>query len=129
MGTIEFPALQTTDTPLVTTAETVVVTLTGVTTPRKTNVFLKGWCKITTGTNTTAVVLRIRRGGLTGTVIGESDPITIGAAAGSNEEFEIEVLDGAIDLGSATYVLTASQTGASANGTCLTASLSASMSE
>lgn len=111
---------------LVTTAETVLRTLSGVSTGRKVNVGLKGWVQLTTGAGTTAVTLRIRRGtDATGTLIGEATPVTVAAAAGSTELFDIETFDPGADLASATYVLTAEQTGATANGTALQSYLEA----
>ena len=120
----------TADTTLVTTAETVVATLSGVSTPRAVNVQLRGWAQLTTGTNTTAVTPRIRRGStITGTLIGEANPVTIGAAAGSTEDFEVDVRDDGADIAAATYVLTLQQTGASANGSCVQAAIEAYVPE
>lgn len=118
------------DTALVTTAETVVATVGGVSTGRAVNIQLRGWAQLTTGTNTTAVTPRIRRGTtITGTLIGEANPVTIGAAAGSTEDFEIDVSDLGADVASATYVLTLQQAGATANGSCLQAAIEAYVPE
>lgn len=120
----------TADTTLTTTAETVIATLTGVSTPgpgRK--ITLKGEAKITTGGSTTAVNLRIRRDSLTGTVVDESNPVQVEAAAGSTEDHDIMAED--IPTGeifNATYVLTAQQTGAAANGSAIYAYLEATVS-
>lgn len=120
----------TADTALVTTAETVVATVSGVTTGRAVNVQLRGWAQLTTGTNTTAVTPRIRRGTtIAGTLIGEGNPVTIGAAAGSTEDFEVDVVDSGADIASASYVLTLQQTAASANGSCLQAAIEAYVPE
>lgn len=128
MGTIEYSNHVTAETPLVTTAETVVATLSGVNTPRKTTVTIKGWAQLTTGTATTAVTPRIRRGTtITGTLIDEGNPVTVGAAAGSTEDFEITAQDENVDLAGGSYVLTLQQTAASANGSCLQAGIEASM--
>lgn len=130
MGQIAYEGLQTADTVLVTTAETVVCTLLGVNTPRKTNVFLRAWAQVTTGTNTTALVIRIRRGTtVAGTLIGEQDPVTIGAAAGGTEEIECAAIDGNVDLAAASYVVTVSQTGATANGNVTRAGIRATMEQ
>lgn len=119
-----------TDTALVTTAETVVATLSGVSTPRATKVSLRGWAQLTTGVATTAVTPRVRRGvDATGTLIDEANTVTLGAAAGSTEQFEISVTDDGADLAGATYVLTLQQTAATGNGTCLEASLEAYIPE
>lgn len=115
------------DTTLVTTAETVVATLTGVATPRPgMSVRLHGSYVITLGTNTTAVTTRVRRDSLTGTLVDEAITEQISSAAGSSEGHEIVVTDtGQGELAGATYVLTVAQTAASANGSVLHASLEA----
>lgn len=124
MGLNEFSGQASVDTTIVTTAETVVATVSGVSTPRKTNVTISGWAQITTGANTTSLVPRIRRGvDATGTLVGEGNPVTIGAAAGGTEDVEIRVQDAAVDLANASYVLTVVQTAASANGSALQASI------
>jgi hypothetical protein len=116
----------TADTPLVTTAETVVATLSGVVTPRAVNVVIKGWAQLVTGTATTAVTPRIRRGvDATGTLINEGNPITIGAAPGGTEDFEMDALDVGADLSGASYVLTLQQTAATGNGSCVQAQITA----
>lgn len=126
MATINYDSDVTADTALVTTAETVVATLSGVTTGRRNDVRLRGWAELTTGTNTTSVTPRIRRGtDATGTLIGEGNPRAVAAAAGSTEEFDVEGVDAGADLSGATYVLTLQQAGATANGSCLRAALHA----
>lgn len=125
MGVRRFSTYTETDTPLVTTAETVVATLAGVSTnqPGQT-VALRGKANITLGTGTTAIVTRIRRDSLTGTVVGEVQTEQIATAAGSTEDHEIyheESNPG--EFSGRTYVMTVSQTGASANGTVNNASL------
>lgn len=129
MGTVQYQTTQTADTTLVTTAETVVATLSGVNTPRRTSVYLKGWAQLTTGVATTAVTPRIRRDSVSGTLVGEGNAVTIGAAAGGTEDFEVEGIDSGVDLANGTYVLTLAQTAATGNGTALQAGLSASMPE
>lgn len=128
MGTKTFDAANLTNTTVTTTTETVVATLTGVSTPRKSSVTLEGFVQLTTGGSTTAVTPRIRRGSdITGTLIGEANAQQVQAAAGSTEELYIKVIDPAVDIAGATYVLTVEQTGAAGNGTALQATLSASM--
>lgn len=115
------------DTTLVTTAETVIATLSGVSTstPGRT-VRLKGQAKITVGTNATALNLRIRRDSLTGTEVEESNIVQLESAAASTEDHDIAAEDPvAGELFNATYVLTAQQTAASANGTVVYAYLEA----
>lgn len=126
MGTTNYDTDSTTNTALVTTAETVVATLAGVTTGRRQDVRLRGWVELTTGANTTAVTPRIRRGtSASGTLIGEGNPRQVAAVAGSTEELDIEAVDPSADLSDATYVLTLEQTGASANGSAIHAALHA----
>lgn len=126
MGTINYDISATVDVPVVTTTETVVATLPGVNTPRRTSVRLRGWCQLTTGATTTTVTPRIRRGAdATGVLIGEANPVTLAAAAGGTEDIEVEGVDSGVDLAGATYVLTVQQAGATTNGTSLSAGLHA----
>lgn len=117
----------TADTPLVTTAETVVATLPGVSTDRPGQlVRLRADYVVTIGTGGTAVTHRIRRDSLTGTVVGESNTEQISTAAGSTESHEFYAEDSfAGEVAGQTYVLTVQQTAATANGTVLRASLKA----
>lgn len=118
----------TADTALVTVAETVVATIDGVTTPRAVNVTLRGWAQLTTGAATTAVTPRIRRGTtIGGALIGEGNPINIGAAV--TGDFELTVVDQAADVSGASYVLTLQQTAATGNGSCLQAAITANIPE
>lgn len=114
------------DTPLVTVAETVVATVSGIVTPRAVSIIVKAWAQLVTGTATTAVTPRIRRGtDATGVLVGEGNPVTLGAAAGGTEDFEIDVVDPAQDVSGSSYVLTLQQTAATGNGSCLQAQISA----
>lgn len=125
MGVRTFSSYATTDVPLVTVAETVIATITGVSTnqPGQT-VALRGQAIMTSGTSTTGVTLRIRRDGVAGTVVGETDPDALFAAVGSVETHDIYAEDAnAGEFSGRTYVLTAQQVGAAANGNVLTASL------
>jgi hypothetical protein len=119
-----YTSYQETDTPLVTTAETVVATVTGVATDRPgQTVAIRGQYNITLGTGTTAVVTRVRRDGLTGTVVGEVQTEQISSAAGSSENHDIYREDtGAGEFSGRTYVVTVSQTAATGNGTVNNAS-------
>lgn len=118
------------DTTLVTTAETVVATLSGVAMQRGgQTVRLQGDVVITTGASTTALVLRIREDSLTGTIVDEAETDTLAAAAGSSEDHSIVALHSpASEVTGKTYVLTVSQTAASANGSVTHASLEATVS-
>jgi len=111
----------TTDVPLVTTAETVVVSSDLVLTPFATSrVIVIAWAQLTTGTATTAVTPRIRRGTvITGTLLGEATPVTVGAAAGSTEQFYAIAFEERQSTDRVQYSFTLQQTAASANGSAL----------
>jgi hypothetical protein len=116
------------DTTLVTTAETVVATIAGVSVPRAgMQVELKGHLSITTGTATTGVTLRFRRDSLTGALVGEAEPDTIAAAVGSTEPYDYQVMDSPGEIQGATYVLTAQQVAATGNGTVIHANAQATV--
>lgn len=127
MGVNVFSSGVTADVTITTTTEQVVATVTGVTTPRPgCKVVLRGWAQVTTGTNTTALTPRIRRGTtITDPLIGEANPEQVEAAAGSTEAVEIAVEDLPGELASASYVLTVQQTAASANGASIQAEITA----
>lgn len=113
----------TADTSVVTTTETVVATVTVATTPRdNARIQLKGFLQHTNGTNTTALTIRLRRGnGITGTVVGEANAEQISTAAGSTESHAIMAEDTPGEVVNQVYSLTIQQTGASANGSTLSA--------
>lgn len=113
------------NTTLTTTAETVVATL-NAPTPNRAGVVVtvRGWAQLTAGTGATAVTPRIRRGTTTsGDLVGEGNPVD--ATAGDTADNVITVNDSPGEVSSLSYVLTLEQTGATANGTALQASLSA----
>lgn len=115
-----------TDTTLVTTAETVVATLAGISTSLVgQRVKLRGWVQLTLGAATTTVTLRVRRTSVTGTLVGEANPVAIPSAAATTGEFEICVEDSPGEIAGGTYVLTAEQASATGNGTALQSSLEA----
>lgn len=116
----------TTDVPVVTTAETVLATSTtfNVGNTGGQGVMVGGVINFTTGTSTTAVVIRVRRASLTGTLVGEAMTHTIGAAVSANIPYE--VLDtGIVDGTAQLWVVTIVQTSASANGTSNNATIRA----
>lgn len=128
MSTNTFSAHNTTNTTITTTAETVVATLTGVSTGRAMDVRLQGWVQYNTAANATGVTARIRRGStVSGTLVGEANAITIQAVAGSAEELSIEVTDPAMDASGLTYVLTLEVAGATANPSAMQATLTATV--
>lgn len=111
----------TANTTITTTTETIIATVTGVTTPRGgCKVQLFGMCQFTTGGSTTAVTLRWRRGAtITDPVVGEANATQIDAAAGSTNDEVYACEDTPGDVASQTYVLTIQQTAAAADGTCV----------
>lgn len=127
MGVRKFTSYITADVTLVTTAETVIATLAGVSTnqPGQTIGF-EGECTITTGGSTTGVTLRVRADSVSGAVVGESTADAVEAAAGSVETHTIAVADlNPGEFSGRTYVLTAQQVAAAANGTVSQCSLRA----
>lgn len=124
---IPYSSESATDVPLVTTAETVVATLSGINTSKPgQTVRLRAFAQLTTGTNTTAVTARIRRDSVTGTVVNEANAVTVGAAAGSTEQFDVSCDDSfAGEVAGQVYVFTLQQTAASANGSALYSYLNA----
>lgn len=126
MGYRVYSSEVSTDTPLVTTAETVIATVAGVSTYKPGEVLnIAASASITTGAATTALTFRVRRDSVTGTVVNEADPITIAAAAGSTEDHTVQCQDQlAGEIANGTYVLTVEQTGATGNGSALNADMS-----
>jgi hypothetical protein len=105
---------------LVTTAETIVATVTPALTsnaPGGEGLSISGFINLLTGTGTTAVVIRVRKGSLvTDTVVDVAQTHTVGAAVSASIPFG--ALDGAATtLTAQNYVVTVQQTAASANGT------------
>lgn len=113
------------NTPLTTVNETVVATVSGISTPRPgCKVVVKGWAQVTTGGSTTALTPRIRRGTtIADTLVMEGNAEQVEAAAGSTEGIDIACEDTPGELASGSYVLTVQQTGAAADGSALQAEL------
>ena len=105
-------------------AETVVVSAPAypVNNPGGQGVSIDGMVDITAGTSTTAIVLRVRRDTLTGTVVGT---VTHSLAATVLGAIPFDFLDTAATalVGAPVYVLTAQQTAGSANGTISVATM------
>ena len=102
-------------------------TLNGVVTPYGANqtVRLLGKTLLTSGSTTTAVVLRVRRASLTGTLVGDQTGQTTITAAADTNVYEAAVTDTPGDVTGFTYVLTAQQTGGGTGGTTVYATLDA----
>lgn len=119
--TARYDASVTADTSIPTTTETVVLTISGVTTPGAgSKVDLSAVAQVTAGTGTTAYTPRWRRGtDATGTLVGEGNPLTV--TAGNTVEVTHNAQDTPADSAALSYVLTIQQTGATGNGNCLQA--------
>lgn len=113
------------NTTLTTTTETVVATL-NAPTPNRAGVVVTvhGWAQLTAGTGTTAVTARIRRGTTaSGDLVAEGNPVS--ATAGNTADSVIIVDDTPGEVSTLSYVLTLEQTGATADGTALQATMTA----
>lgn len=130
MGSRVYSTYVTASTTLVTTAETVVATVSGVSMNKPgQSVSLRGWVDVTTGANTTDIVLRVREDSITGAVIGDLSDGGIYAAVGAGESRSIDAEHNPSgEIGGKTYVLTVVQTAASANGAATTAYIEARVS-
>lgn len=106
---------------MTTTAETIAITSNPLTQERPgVSYLIKAWAQVTTGTNITTMLSKIRRGTTTsGTQVNESNVITVGAAAGSNEVFTAWAFDTPGDVSAMQYSFTLTQAGADGNGTIL----------
>ena len=115
----------TADVTLTTTTETVIVTSGPATAPRQTvNVCILAWAQLTTGTATTTVTPRIQRGtAATGTVVGDSVAITVGAAAGSTEQYWAMACEDRVDVATVDYNLSLQQASATGDGTAVQAGI------
>lgn len=102
---------------VVTTAETVAATLSGVSAPSGDNVDIEGYVDITTGTGTTLVQVKIERGAAAGGAqVGPT--VAANVTAGNRIVLPINVTDvlGG-DVAGQSYVITIQQANATANGT------------
>lgn len=121
----ETQATSTSAVTVVTTAETVAVTLPMVATDGADDrVDLAGQLSLQSGAATTGVRLRIRRGSLAGTVVADSGNMGIVGAAGSLQDYEVDGQDTPGEYAGA-YVLTVQQTAATGNGSVNPATLQA----
>ncbi len=105
-----------------TTTETVACTVAGVTIFAGENVRLLGFTQMTTGTGTTSLTVRLRRGTSTaGTLVGAA--VTIQTTAGNTVAVPIGGEDSPGELASGSYVLTVQQVAATANGSAVSSEL------
>lgn len=115
---------------LTTSAEKLVVAIAGISSKHAGQTLrLEGHINITTGTSTTAVVMRLREDSLTGNVIDTVETDSIAATAAGNPEDHFIAADFAPagELSLKRIVLTVAQTGAAANGTINLATLRADL--
>lgn len=122
MGRVYSKAV-TADTTVVTTAETVAIVSDPISQSYdQERVTISGMISMLTGTGTTALTIRVREGnGITGTQVGESIPVTIGAGANDPRPFQVSYNPQSV--ANMPYSVTVQQTAASANGTVLNASV------
>lgn len=114
-----------TNTTLTTTSETVIISSPPATAWKNVvNVCVFAWAQLTTGAATTTVTPRIRQGTTTsGTLVNEANAVTIGAAAGSTEQFLAMACEDRSNVASVDYSLTLQQASATGNGTALQAGI------
>lgn len=114
-----------TNVTLATTAETVILTSDPIALPfDAVQALILAWAQLTTGTATTTVTPRIRRGTLiTDPLVGEANAENVKAAAGSTEPFLIMVAEDLTRLDRVQYSLTLQQAAATGDGTVLQASI------
>lgn len=99
-------------------AETIIATLPGISTDGLTQrCLLEGWSAFTVGATGTAIQFRIRRTGLTGTVVADTGAMTRGVAAAALGEESIMGIDSPGEVGSLAYVMTLQVTGGSSAST------------
>lgn len=111
---------------IVTSAEIVVATLPGVVTPYgPQTIKLDGHVMVTSGSTSTAVVCRIRRASLTGTLVGDQTGQSVITAAAGTNFYEVWGQDNPGDVTGFTYVLTVQDTGGGTGGTTIYAILNA----
>lgn len=111
---------------IVTTNETVVATIGGVSTQSPDSVVvLEAVAQLQSGATTTATTWRVRRGtDITGAVVFATDPQPTAAATVQDQEIQCQDAPG--ETAGASYVLTVQQTGATGNGTIRSGSLQVS---
>lgn len=114
-----------TNVTLTTTTETLIISAARVAAVRQTvRALILAVAQLTTGAATTTVTPRIRRGALvTDPLVGEANAVTIGAAAGSTEQFFGFAFEELVAAGDVQYSLTLQQAAATGNGTVLAAAI------
>ncbi len=107
--------------PLVTTAETLILSSPAVQTPKDISfVLVRAWSKTTWGVGATSVTPRIRRGNaLTGAAVGDATAVNVTAAQTSEVSLELREERDFFDF--VQYSLTLAQVAATANGSTVVA--------
>lgn len=106
--------------------ETTAVVLPGISAQGQTVIVLEGFAAFTTGATTTDIRARIRRGiNNTGALVGQASIVQVGAALPTSIAIQVADIP-AGDIANQPYCLTLQQTGGTANGAGLFASLQAS---
>lgn len=83
-------------------------------------VHIRAWCQMTSGTGTTGITARLRRGEAgNNVVVGEANGVTLAATAGGNEQVVVEAVERRENVGSVSYDFSVQQAGATGNGTFL----------
>jgi hypothetical protein len=119
---VEIPVVTATNVADGHSVETIVLTLSNVDTPGPGSaVQLFGVVNLTVGTNGVGAVVRVRRGGLTGSLIGTAQTDTV--IATDKYTIPFEVVDGPVDEAGASYVVTVTETSGTVNGTVNYASI------
>lgn len=113
---------------LATNVEKVVATLTGIDIEQYARTIrLQGSAFVTSGSTTTAVVVRIRQGTLTGALVGDQTGQSVITAAASSNLYEANAIDAGVTGTGITYVLTVQDTGGGTGGTTVYAILNATV--
>lgn len=119
----------TTAVTVATTTETIVQTLANLSTDGPNQlVLLEGFVALTSGTATTTVTVRLRRGtAITSTLVGVAVVEILIGAAGNTAMYSIAETDSPGEVASQSYVLTVQQAAATGNGATVAQALLATI--
>lgn len=83
---------------------------------------MRGWLDLTVGTGTTAITIAVYQGSaIGGAVVGTKNPEAGDFTPGSTAHFEVEFIQLFTNVSGVQFCLSVQQTGASGNGTVLSA--------